>query len=94
MEEDTNDADKPVDSTAPINLSANDKDDIPLCREEIIILDADTGEFKEEILILETDELPELDTVTIYPPSPSPEHQDNPGLLPEQQKTPLLFPEQ
>ena len=46
------------------------------------------------ILILETDELPELDTVTIYPSSPSPEHQDNPGLLPDQQETPLLFPEQ
>ena len=72
MEEDTDDADKPADSTPPLNLSANDNDDIPLCREEIDILNSNTGEFKEEILILETDELPELNTVTIYPPSPSP----------------------
>ena len=88
MEEDTNDADKDVDSTAPINVIVHDKDNIPESREEIIILDADTGEFKEEIIILETDTLPELEDVKIYPPLPSPEQQDTPGLPSEQQETP------
>ena len=87
MEEDTDDADKPTESTPTLNPGAIDDDD----REVIDILNSNTEEFKEEILILDTDELPELDTITVYPPSPSPsipEYQDNPGLLPDQQETP------
>ena len=70
MEEDTDDPDKPTESTPTLNPEAIDDDD----REVIDILNSYTGEFKEETLIIdESDDLPELDEViTVYPPSPPP----------------------
>ena len=95
MEEDTDDPDKPTESTPTLNPEAIDDDD----REVIDILNSYTGEFKEETLIIdESDDLPELDEViTVYPPSPPPsipEYQDNLGLSPDQQQTPPLHQEQ